>query len=472
MIISHKHKFIFIHVPKCAGTSITQAFLPILGEEDLVLGCTPEGERLHEENLKKGGLVKHSTAQEIFRHVGPEIWNSYFKFTFVRNPWDLLVSRYHWSLITTWDDEKNIIKKIREFDDFEDYLYSPFVSKTNCLDFISDNNGNIIVDYVGKTELINWELKRICRKMGIPVCSPGRENTSDHHAYFKYYNPLTRELVREWYQKDINRFEYEFKNNIRYAGRKNRKNVYPRKKWLIIHGAHHKAGTNWFGRIFKKISAQFDWKYEIGNKANSLPDTGTDIFLHFQSNFDFSLLPPYVGTHLIRDPRDMVVSGYFYHLWCNELWCKMPVPEFDGKSYQQVLNSLDKEDGILFEMTSPRGAFKNTASRMLNWNFQNQYILELKYEEIILDVENHFLRIFDHYGFNSKETEFAMQAVDQCRFEKIAGHKQGSEKTNSHYRKGIAGDWKNHFTEPHKKAFKDLYPGLLEKLGYEQNDLW
>ena len=472
MIISHKHRFIFIHIPKCAGSSITKALAPVLGKQDLILGVTPEGEKLHEENLKKGGLTKHSSASVIRQQIGPEIWNSYFKFSFVRNPWDLLVSRYHWSLKTQWDDEFGTIKKIREFEDFEEYLYSPLVRKLNCVDFVSDENGEIMVDYAGKSELINWEFRRICERAGIPVYLPRRDNRSNHEAYFNYYNPITRDLVGEWYSRDIRKFDYGFHNKIRYPGRKAGKNKFPQKKWLIIHGAHHKAGTNWFGRIFKKISAQFNWKYEIGNKTNPLPDADTDIFLHFQSNFDFPLLPPYVGTHLIRDPRDIIISGYFYHLWCKELWCNMPVAEYNGKSYQDVLKSLNQEDGILFEMTSPRGAFRNTASRMLNWNYNNQYILELKYEEILQDMENHFLQIFSHYGFNARESEIAMKVVDQCRFEKMAGRKQGSEKSNSHFRKGIAGDWKNHFTESHKKAFKESYPGLLETLGYEQNDLW
>jgi len=470
MIISHKYKFIFIHIPKCAGTSITRTLAPLLGEHDLVIGCTPEGERLHQENMKKGGLTKHSTAQQIMQHVGPEIWNSYFKFSFVRNPWDLLVSWYLWSLKTEWDDEKNTIKRIRELEDFEDYLYSPFVSKTNYLDFISDNNGNIIVDYVGKTELINWDIKHIYRKAGIPVCSLGRGNPSKHKAYFNYYNPLTRDLVREWCSKDIQKFDYGFNNKIRYPGRKNKRNNYPRKKWLIIHGAHHKAGTNWFGRIFKKISAQFNWKYEQGDQQ--CPDADVDIFLNYLSNFDFSSLGPYVGTHLIRDPRDMIISGYYYHLWCDEMWCKKPVDDFGGKNYQEVLNSLNPEDGIMFEMSNIYGSFKRTATFMLNWNYNNQYILELKYEEILHDTEKYFIHVFNHYGFNAKETEIAMEVVDQCKFEKITGRSMGEENPKNHFRKGIAGDWKNHFTESHKKAFKELYPGLLEKLRYEQNDLW
>jgi hypothetical protein len=409
---------------------------------------------------------------EILHHVGPEIWNNYYKFTFVRNPWDLLVSKYHWCLKTNWDDDRNTIKRIKELEDFEEYLYSPYVYKKDCIDSISDGKGNIVIDYVGKTELNNWDIEKIYRAIGIYPQKPGRNSTSIHEKYFRYYNPISRELVRGWYDRDIRKFDYEYKNIQRHLEPKNIKNKYPRKKWLILHSSCYEYDDTLFESIIKNVCVRFNWKCETGNSNKLLPDACTDIFLQYQAGIDFSMLPPYVGTHLIRDPRDMIISGYFYHLCCEELWCNMPVQEFDGKSYQQVLNSLNREDGILFEMTSPRGAFKNTASRMLNWNYQNQYILELKYEEIIQDMEKHFLQIFTHYGFNASETEIAMEVVDQYRFEKIAGRTRGDEVLNSHFRKVVSGDWKNHFTESHKKAFKELYPGLLEKLGYEENDLW
>ena len=474
MIISHKYKFIFIHIPKCAGTSITKTLVPMLGEHDLVLGCTTEGETLHAENLKKGGLTKHSTAQQIRDNIGAEIWNNYFKFCFVRNPWDLLVSHYHWALETLWngDDKNENIKRIKALDDFEDYILSPLVPRKNCVDYISDDNGNIIVDYIGKKESIHWDNQRIYNHLGLSANSLSRDNSSEHDVYVNYYNPLTRELIRDWYKNDIQRFNYGF-HEIKSAPEKIiKKSKQPKTEYLIIHGAHHKAATSLFNRIYQKISDQFCWKYEVSSKNKRFPDSDTDIFLHYSSNFDFSLLGPYVGTHLIRDPRDMIVSGYYYHLWCNEIWCNKSIDHFNGKSYQEILNSLNPEDGIMFEMSNDHGSFKRTASLMMNWNYNNPYILELKFEDIINDIESHFLRIFKHYRFNKKQTKSAMYVVNQCKFENITGRLKGNENPKNHFRKGISGDWKNHFNESHKQAFKKLYPGLLEKLGYEQNDLW
>ena len=443
--------------------------MPALGEQDLVLGCTPEAERVHKENLMNGGPTKHWKARQILEYVGLDTWNSYFKFCFVRNPWELMISRYHWSIETSWVDKKDKIKRIKLLDDFEDYILSDLESRTNCVDFINDEKGNIIIDYIGKVEMISWDLLRICNRLGLPEMRLTIHNASKHDTYVKYYNPLTRELISDWYKKDIEKFNYTFNENKRRSVNKIKENKQPRKEWLIIHGAHHKAATSWFGRIYRKISQRFCWKFEVGRQNKTCPDTDTDIFMSWGSKFDFSALGPYVGTHIIRDPRDMIISGYYYHLWCNEIWCRKAVNEFNGKSYQEVLNSLNLEDGIKFEMTN---RFKKTALSMMNWNYKNPYILEVRFEEIINDVETEFIKIFSHYGFTKKETEIAMEVVERCKFEKITGRTRGDEMQNSHFRKGIAGDWENHFSESHKKAFKELYPGLLEKLGYEQNDLW
>ena len=78
MFINHKHKFIFIHIPKNAGTSIRNSF-NINGYDKQVVSKR----------------YPHSTCSEIKKYCGDEIWNSYYKFSFVRNPFDRLVSFYH-----------------------------------------------------------------------------------------------------------------------------------------------------------------------------------------------------------------------------------------------------------------------------------------------------------------------------------------------------------------------------------------
>jgi len=210
MIISHKYKFIFIHIRKCAGTSITRALAPMLGEHDLVLGCTLEGEKLEKEALKNGGLAKHSTALQIMQTIGTEIWNSYFKFTFVRNPWDLMVSHYHWALETNWDDAKGYTDKIKKLDDFEDYILSPLSNRKNCTEYISDMNGNINIDYIGKFDKLSNDFHAVCQRIGLPILKLGACNTTKHFQYKKYYNPLTRDLIKDRFARDIQYFDFKF----------------------------------------------------------------------------------------------------------------------------------------------------------------------------------------------------------------------------------------------------------------------
>jgi len=210
MIISHLHKFIFIHINKCAGTSISRTLLPFLGKDDILLGCTPEGELLNKRSFQFGGLNKHSNVNEIKNSIDSSIWNSYFKFTFVRNPWDRLVSKYHWALKTSWDNEKGFIKKIKKLEDFEEYVLSPLCDKTNCKDFILSENGDIEIDFIGKYENLNRDFFSICEKLNLSTSGLNKFNRSLHNHYTNYYNPLSRDLVADWFESDIIEFHYLF----------------------------------------------------------------------------------------------------------------------------------------------------------------------------------------------------------------------------------------------------------------------
>lgn len=122
MIISHKHKFIFIKTEKTAGTSIEVALSSFCGDSDIITPLVPEDEEtrklisgktannyyvpFRKYSIRNWGklLIKrqkskfynHITAREIKRFVDEKVWNSYFKFCFERNPWDKVISWYYW----------------------------------------------------------------------------------------------------------------------------------------------------------------------------------------------------------------------------------------------------------------------------------------------------------------------------------------------------------------------------------------
>ncbi len=102
MIISHTHKFIFIKSWKTAGTSIEAALSEYCSGEDIVtplgdydFNRSGEGEWIH-KSLNAGDFKQHDYAQTIKDKLPPEIWQTYFKFSIARNPWDRAVSFFFW----------------------------------------------------------------------------------------------------------------------------------------------------------------------------------------------------------------------------------------------------------------------------------------------------------------------------------------------------------------------------------------
>ena len=194
----------------------------------------------------------------------------------------------------------------------------------------------------------------------------------------------------------------------------------------------------------------------------------TDIFMQNHSKVDVDVLPPYVGSHIIRDPRDMIVSGYFYHLWTTEQWAHLPRPEHGGRTYQEHLSSLDRHDGLLAEIqnTAPR------VRRMLEWDYHNPRFLELKYEDVIENEEAAFTAIFDKYGFDEKSIERSVQIAAGFSFTRKTGRSIGAVQEGSHTRSGKSGQWVEYFEEEHKVAFVETLGDALIQLGYEESNDW
>lgn len=234
---------------------------------------------------------------------------------------------------------------------------------------------------------------------------------------------------------------------------------FPEPDRLIVHKTHHKAGTVWFMGVLGRICRRFGWNFCTETK----PPASGIWFNEKARPADFQRLQTeYVGSHMIRDPRDIVVSRYFYHLWCQEEWCLQPQKDLGGLSFQEKLQSLPQEDGIAFEIQTSKGEFQG----MLNWYGSDPRILELKYETVILNQEEEFNRLFEHYGLTDEQINIAVRIAIQSSFQGRSKRPLGEEKRGVHLRKGMPGDWKNHFTKKHTDLFQRLYPDLLVRLGY------
>ena len=141
MIISDSKKFIFIHIPKTAGTSIAAALRQYQN---------PKCNALHSNSFDR----KHPTTNEIKTHLGEERFNQYYKFAFVRNPWDRVLSNYYWHI-------KQGELRHGTFEDYIQNLPQRDIPRFCQLDWLRNENGHIWKLYLYKTTIISEIISNI-----------------------------------------------------------------------------------------------------------------------------------------------------------------------------------------------------------------------------------------------------------------------------------------------------------------------
>jgi chondroitin 4-sulfotransferase 11 len=195
MVISDRHRCIFVHIQKTGGASI-EALL-----------------RQSDDTASRHPARRHLYARAIRPLAGPERWGRYFKFAFVRNPWDRLVSWYHMCVQVPTPNAFSVY--VREhaptFDAFLTRAASGLGERTthNQLDYISDEDGRPMLDFVGRYETLEQDFGRIREVLGLTVELP-HVNRSQHRHYREYYSDTSRRIVAERFARDIAHFGYEF----------------------------------------------------------------------------------------------------------------------------------------------------------------------------------------------------------------------------------------------------------------------
>ena len=219
MPISHQHRCIFVHIPKCAGTSIESALSMHVDKKDV--GIVPDRDRYFDAEHLWGNRAQHFTIHQIREHMEPEAFEAYFKFTFVRNPWDRFVSFVAWKQ-NRKGEKKWIEGKYPEKSEFYvalgRLLLSRLTGKKVHLHlkeqwrYVCDADGRLMMDFVGKFENLEDDWARVCEQLGINRPLEKRMR-SKHHEYPAYYNFLTRRLVGWLYRRDVRLFGYTFDNS-------------------------------------------------------------------------------------------------------------------------------------------------------------------------------------------------------------------------------------------------------------------
>jgi hypothetical protein len=223
----------------------------------------------------------------------------------------------------------------------------------------------------------------------------------------------------------------------------------------------------WFIRVLSTVARRYGLHFQAG--AQEELTASTEIFLQDHSRINRTTLPPHRGSHMIRDPRDMIVSGYHYHLWTEEQWARTPQKRYDGKSFQEALNNVGTKRGLILEMER---FCREDLQDMLQWDYDDPAFLELKYEDVIAEESSHFEALFNHYGFHENAVEVGLKIAEYYSFQNVSGRSFGDVEEQSHLRSGRTSQWEDHFDDELKDRFKDLAGDAVVELGYEENQNW
>jgi hypothetical protein len=217
MLISDTHRFVFFHIGKTGGMSVRRALQEYARE--------PERFKIRRPARLVHGrpnpmyevwstLLLHATARDALKELPPEQFSRYFKFAFVRNPWDLHVSLYHFILREPTSSTYAQVASLGSFDAFLEWaiatphLFPKGITKWQH-EMIADEQGVLLVDFVGRYESLDRDFTHVCRTLGISAVLP-HLNRSEHRDYRAYYTPRTRGLLARHCGADIEMFGYSF----------------------------------------------------------------------------------------------------------------------------------------------------------------------------------------------------------------------------------------------------------------------
>jgi len=233
MIISHSYKFIFIKSEKTAGTSVEAALSRFCSGDDVVTPINDyrhnrdeNGEFIH-QSMNADEFIKldlpnlqHADTLTIMSQVTEEVWDTYLKFSIIRNPWDRSISDFFW--------KRRQDPAIKPRKRFYHYLGIPFNElsqpKKALHDFLESDefvnndrfyvmDDELCVDFVIRYESLEEDLTEVCNRIGIPTVELPHLKTGfrqKRYHYSKYFDEESKEIVAKKHKNDIRLFGYKF----------------------------------------------------------------------------------------------------------------------------------------------------------------------------------------------------------------------------------------------------------------------
>ena len=244
----------------------------------------------------------------------------------------------------------------------------------------------------------------------------------------------------------------------------------------LIHCSYHKCLTVYFKRIMDAVFNRIlFWSDGYSHYNSHLEDFYRGFRGHRVASInnralDLDRLGRFRVSRFVRDPRDLVVSGYFYHRRGAEDWVQIQSPTADdwyfangvvpeglrGRklSFAEYLRSLPEEEGLLAELEFRRSHLESMAS----WPDHHPDISTWRYEDIVGNEARTFRELFAFYGLAPAERLLAAWFAKRYSMQRRS--------SDPHIRNPTSGQWRKHFTPRVTEVFDSKYGELMQQLGY------
>lgn len=203
-MIGYQHKFIFIHIPKTGGKSVRKALRPFTLSKSQRLNQYLAARLGNKDvyGIDVGG--SHGTARTMLDELGPDIWQSFFTFGFVRNPWDIVVSEFYFTRKRPKSKYYDLVTH-GSLEGFVELRHAE--GDRQQVTYLMDESGNQLVDFVGKVENYPADFATVCANLGVKATLPHKNRTRHSDAHLEL-TPKARKLIGELYADDNAAFNY------------------------------------------------------------------------------------------------------------------------------------------------------------------------------------------------------------------------------------------------------------------------